>query len=500
MPAGPKQLSDRFQRRSDLWGGSIGRTLFMPWSVFDGHAPSSSLPLEEADMLVPSALRRAAAPLATAFVLTALALWAPTLTAQEIVTGDWPQWRGPARDGAAPGFEAPNAWPEELELVWEREVGHSDSPPVVDGSRVFVFVREAEEEVLLALDKDSGETLWRGAYPAPFQPVSIVGDHGAGPFASPLVLDGTVYTFGITQILTAWDAATGELRWQRGFDDEFEKVPAFYGNSVSPAIEGGKLIVAVGGPAGGAVLALDPTDGTDLWRNAGEEGPAYGSITVAELGGEQQVVLFLQKHLVGLRLDDGELLWRLPFRVPFDAASLTPLVLGDLVIVSSDRTPTEAHRVSRSGNGEWTLELVWSNKDVGMAYSTPVLTQGKLVVFSTKKKGQLVVLNPESGEVIWEGEPRLGANAFLTTGGGVVFAVADDGRSHVLDLRESPVVPRSYEVAESAVWNYPVLLDRHLVIKDWSHVRVWSLTPPTPGSATPTNTSEEANNSEDGAR
>lgn len=441
-------------------------------------------------MSLPAALRALPLPLLAGLLVLGMSI--PVAHAQQSVSGNWPQWRGADRDGAASGFEAPSVWPEQLELVWERQVGHSDAPPVVADSRMFVFVREGDDEVVLALGVDGGETLWSGRYPAPFKPVAIVGDHGAGPFASPLVSGETLYTFGITQILSAWDTETGELRWRRTFDDEFDKVPAFYGNSVSPTIEDGKLIVVVGGPGAGAVLALDPKTGEDLWRSAGDEGPAYGSVTITEIAGTPQVVVFLQKHLVSLTLDGGEMLWQLPFKVPFDAASMTPFIVDDLVIVSSDRRATEAHRIVRRDQNGWSLEPVWSNTDISMTYSTPVIVGDRVVGFSTKKKGQVVLFDPHTGEVTWEGEPRLGENGFLATGGGVAIAVAVDGRAHVIDVGEAPQSLRSYEVANSAVWNYPLLLDRHLVVKDRSHVRVWSLTPAPTRPQSPTNSSDGA--------
>lgn len=401
----------------------------------------------------------------------------PTATSDALV-GDWPQWRGPLRNGAAPSFEPPDTWPQELELVWESEVGHSDASPVMSGDRLFVFVREGDEEIAKALDLSSGKELWSSRYNAAHKAAGIVKEHGAGPYSTPTVADGRLFTYGITEVLSAWDTNNGELLWRKEFAGQFKRKTPLYGNSLSPLLVDGRLIVQAGGAGDGAILAFDPATGDELWRLPGD-GPSYGSPQMATLAGVEQLVMLTQTRLVGLDPVAGKILWEMRYKVTFDSAAISPPIFGDLVILSAFQRPTEAFRVSREG-GEFSIDIEWTNKDVNLAYSSPVLVDGKLIAFSTKKSGQLVMLDAATGALTWEGEPRQGENAFLLNQGNTVLSAGDDGTVRVLQVGQGDdgvKELRRYEVAKSAVWNHPALLNQHLVVKDWSHVRVWRIPP-----------------------
>jgi outer membrane protein assembly factor BamB len=124
---------------------------------------------------------------------------------------DYPQWRGRNRDGEASAFLAPKSWPEKLTRRWRVDVGEGYATPIVVGNTVYCFTRRGEDEVLAALDADSGRALWHTMYPAPYTPGSPAAAHGAGPKATPLFHRGKLYTLGISGIVSAFDAATGKL-------------------------------------------------------------------------------------------------------------------------------------------------------------------------------------------------------------------------------------------------------------------------------------------------
>ena len=167
------------------------------------------------------------------------------------VTGEWPQWRGPGRDSSATRLQVPDSWPAQLREVWSAEVGPSDAGPVVAGGKVYTFTRSGDREVTTALDLETGAVVWQESYEAPFKPMVMVGIHGAGPYSTPLVEGGKLFTLGISQVLTARDAATGKELWRRGFDSEFKITQPFYGNSLSPILVDGKLVLEVGGGGNG---------------------------------------------------------------------------------------------------------------------------------------------------------------------------------------------------------------------------------------------------------
>src|ERR1700722_2557076 len=82
---------------------------------------------------------------------------------------DWPQWRGPHRDGVVSGASAPSSWPERLNLRWKVTVGQGHSSPILAGGRLFVFTRQQETEVASSIDPESGKVIWQQSYAAPYK-------------------------------------------------------------------------------------------------------------------------------------------------------------------------------------------------------------------------------------------------------------------------------------------------------------------------------------------
>ena len=390
---------------------------------------------------------------------------------------DWPQWRGAGRNAEAVGFEPPAEWPSELALAWQEEIGRGDSSPVVAGRTIYTFTREGDDEVASARRLDDGGLIWQKRYSAPFKPLNIVLDHGAGPYSTPAFAEGRLYTYGISEVLTAWDGASGERLWQREWSGEFPHAHPFYGASQSPLVADGKLIVHVGGPGKGALLALDPATGRDLWR-LDADGPAYGSPIAIEVGGVEIVVTLTQRKLIGVALADGKLLWQEPFQIGFDVTSLTPLYHDGLLMLSGTDTPLRAWRIEPEG-AAFRLVEAWSNADASMQFSSPVATHGRIYGFSHKNKGQLVALDAATGKTIFTGPARRGENAWLVAAADVVLVLYADGELEVLSVRDTEHRPvRTYVASESAVWAYPAVLDRHVLVKGVTDLLLWEIPPP----------------------
>src|ERR1051325_8803996 len=123
---------------------------------------------------------------------------------------DWPQWLGPRRDSSS--TEVVKAWKEPLKILWKQPVGEGHGGPVIARGKVYLHVRTPgkAEEALTVLDADSGKPLWKTAYPRKKTDIKF----GNGPRSEPCVVDGKVYTFGITGILTCFDANADKILWQ----------------------------------------------------------------------------------------------------------------------------------------------------------------------------------------------------------------------------------------------------------------------------------------------
>src|SRR5688572_10091934 len=152
---------------------------------------------------------------------------------------DWPQWRGPNRDGVIAGFTAPSSWPERLTQRWKIEVGLGYATPIVVGNRVYLFSRIGENETMSAIDADSGKVLWQTGYPVSYTVNSAAARHGMGPKSTPVFTNGRLFSIGNTGVVTAFDAATGKQLWQKPGSGT---VPLYTTHSFSPVVDGNNVI------------------------------------------------------------------------------------------------------------------------------------------------------------------------------------------------------------------------------------------------------------------
>ena len=276
-----------------------------------------------------------------------------------------------------------------------------------------------------ARDLASGKEIWRAAYDAPYQMNPAATSHGKGPKSTPAHDRGRLFTFGIGGILSAWQAQDGRLVWRRDFKKDFPSSSPDFGVAMSPVVVGDVVIVHAGGIGNGAVLALDVASGATRWSWKGD-GPAYASPIVAEIAGTRQLVTQSQRHVVGLSLADGQLLWEIPFVTEYEQNSITPVVVNDLLIYGGMDKPTTAVRIS-APRGKWQISPVWQNADVPMYMSSPVESGGYLFGLTHHGRGQFFCLDPRTGKTTWTTKGREGENAAFVTAGALVMAMTTEG-------------------------------------------------------------------------
>ena len=395
--------------------------------------------------------------------------------------GGWTQWRGPNRDGASVEL-ASTAWPGALSRRWRTAVGSGQSSPVVSGSTAYVFSREEGSEVARALDLGSGRVLWRQAYPAPYQVYPGAASYGGGPKSTPVVHGGRLFTLGIGGILTAFDAASGRIAWQKDFAGRFPASAPPFGTSMSPLLANGLLVVHAGGHDGGALIAFDPATGAERWTLAGD-GPSYSSPIVATLGGEPQIVIQVHRKVLGVEPSSGRVLWSVPFVTPCDQNIVTPLQAGERILVSSVDKGLMAIAPARSGS-LWSAPVVWETKDVSLYMSSPVLAGGRVWGLSHKKKGQFFALDPGSGAVQWTSDGHQGETAAFVVAGESVLVLQGDGTLLLLPARAASFAPsRRYPVGESATYAHPVPAASGLLVKDEEGLSLYAIGGPAKAAA-----------------
>jgi outer membrane protein assembly factor BamB len=406
--------------------------------------------------------------------LSAVVLLAAVLAGPGAQGADWPQWRGPGRDGRISGLRPRANWPAALTAGWTLKVGIGHASPVVASGRAFVFSREAEEEVVRAVDLATGREAWQQSYPAPYALNPAAAGHGKGPKSTPVVADGRLFTFGISGILSAWDAASGRLVWRKEPGRQHKETSPLYGAAMSPVVDRGLLLIHAGGQGDGALTALEAATGAVRWSWKGD-GPGYASPVVGALAGTRQVVTQTQALLVGLSAEAGALLWKLPFTTDYDQNAVTPILHGDLVIYGGLEHPLTAIRIVRRGTGFGT-EPVWQNAEVSSYLSSPILAGGRLYGLSRRKKGQLYSLDAATGRTVWLSEGRVGDNAALLASEGALFVLDTDAELSVAPLGDERFAPlRTWTVAESPTWAHPLILDGAILVKDVESLTLWRI-------------------------
>jgi outer membrane protein assembly factor BamB len=383
---------------------------------------------------------------------------------------DWPQWRGPNRDGTLASFAEPKAWPENLTRQWKVEVGTGYATPIVVGNRVYAFTRQAENEVMRALDAATGKVVWETSYPAPFQMNNATSRHGPGPKSTPTFANGRLFTLGMSGKVTAFDAATGKQIWQK----PSPPVEPTYHTAQSALVDRGNVILHVGGNNQGALTAFDQATGAVKWSWDGD-GPAYGSPILADFGGTRQVIVFSQQNLVGVDAGNGQLLWKVPFMARATTNSITPLVYGDTVIVSGQGKPLTAYRIAKR-DGQWTAETAWENDQLQMSFSNPVLVRDAVFSLSPLNSGQFFWADAKTGATLWRSAPRQAGNAAIIRSADYLFVLKDDGQLMVAKSTPGGFEPlKTYTVADSATWAAPVVSGNRFFVKDVSTLALWTL-------------------------
>lgn len=393
-----------------------------------------------------------------------------TVLSGNLAAQDMPQWRGMNRDGAVAGFDMPAAWPAGLTQQWTVEVGYGYATPLLVGERLYVFSRQGNDEVMQALDAATGETVWRTSYDATFEMMPATRNHGPGPKSTPAYADGRLFTLGISGIVTAFEVEGGRRLWQRAAGS----IEPLYHTGQSPIVDGGRVIVHVGGQDAGALTAFDVATGQVDWSWDGD-GPAYGSPIVVELEGARQVITFTQENFVGVSAETGQLLWRRPYTTQSTTTSQTPHLYQGDVIESGRGNGITRFRVVREGNA-WTTENIWHTDEVSLHMTNAVVVDGVMFGLSHLNSGQYFGLDLDTGEVLWTSAPRQAENAAILNVGTTILSLEDDAELVVVPHSREGFEPvQRYEVAESATWAQPTLAGNRVFVRDVESLTLWTV-------------------------
>lgn len=326
---------------------------------------------------------------------------------------DWPQWRGPNRDGVWHEEGISSRSPEKgLPAKWKVAVNLGYSGPAVANGRVFLTdylkdsgnvvndgnVRMALDgnERIVCLNAETGDKIWEHSYPCKYK----IG-YPSGPRANPCVHGDKVYCLGAEGNLTCLQTADGKVVWSKELRTEYQTKTPIWGFCGSPVIDGNKLICLVGGQ-GSVVVAFDKDTGTELWKSLTTVDSGYSPPTVVEAGGVRQVIVWHTQEINGLNPDTGEVYWSIPLKAAYTMAIMMPQKNGDYLWASSSNAVGALLKLDSTKPA---AEVVWRGRNDNAIYSsnsTPIIDETGTMYGADAGSGLLRAMELKTGKRLWE--------------------------------------------------------------------------------------------------
>jgi len=382
-------------------------------------------------------------------------LLAALVAATSGMAADWPAFRGPNANGISPETGLNRAWKDKPpRVVWTvRLNAPSYAGPSVSGGRLFILDHKGDQEIVRALDLAKGRELWRYAY------ADTATDLYGYARSTPLIEEGRVYTLSRLGLVHCLDAKTGRCLWSRDLIKEFEGKRPKWDYSMTPLIDGDKLILCPGGK-NGVMAALEKATGKTIWQGGGNAIPVYATPVTAVIGGQRQYVLLANGEVLGVAAEDGKRLWSYPYETYQGMSSVTPLLIGEDVLVTS----TEGLGDTLLSIGAEGAKEKWKGEELRARFNTPILWEG--YVYGTSEKGNLVCLDPATGKAKWK-QPGFEWGGLLAYEGHLVVANGQQGDVVLVRMNPSAYEERGrIRPLGGQTWTAPILADGKLIVRN----------------------------------
>ncbi len=385
------------------------------------------------------------------------------LAAVGVAENIWPQWRGPERTGVAPGA----AWPGKLDgiqLLWRVELDKGYPGPIVSEDRVFVAeTANSDTEIVRALDRKTGQEIWRASWAGKVSVPFFAKKSGDWIRSTPAFDGKLLFVGGMEEVLVALDAQTGKEKWRVDFRKRFGTPTPDFGFSSSPLVDGQFLYVQ----AANSIVKLDKTTGETIWRSLEHksdvmESGAFSSPHFAELGGVRQLLVQTRTHLNGLDPKTGGVLWSQEVPHFRGMNILTPVAVGNSIFTSTYQNNSFLYKVRNDG-GKWTVEETWKNKAKGYM-STPVIIDG--FVYLHLGNQRFTCLDVKTGESRWTTEP-FGQYWSMAMRGDRILALDEQGK--LLLIRANPEkfeLMDTREISKDSTWGHIAVAGQDIFVRE----------------------------------
>ena len=409
----------------------------------------------------------------------------------------WPQWGGPNRNFTVETKELADTWPEEgPPRLWHRDLGDGNSTIVADGGVLYTMYRVDADEFTVALDAETGETVWEHRNPSPFTPT--MEEHGPGPHSTPLIVGPRLYTVGANAVLHCFDKKSGRVLWKHDLVEEFGAPLPDYGYASSALAYENTIIIPVDrkrpeepGDAsadgdeppgeqpqeveGQSLMAFDQVTGDVLWK-AQDLQISYSSPILISLDGEAQLVVFTAEEVVGLDPDGGALLWRHPHPTQYGGNLSTPVWDGKDLIFVSAAYGSGSRVIQLTGQGSQTIPTeLWHSRKMRVHHANAVII-GDHIYGSSGDFGAAFFMGVHlrTGKIAWR--ERGLAKATCVYADGKLIILDEDGQLALATVTpDGLTVHARCTVAERTAWAAPTLVRTTLYLRDRKHIMAFDL-------------------------
>jgi outer membrane protein assembly factor BamB len=381
----------------------------------------------------------------------------------------WTQWGGPSRNFQTVATGIKDVWPAGgPRVVWKRVLGDGYSAPVVENGVLYTMYGRSREEVVVAANAETGQTLWEAASPMTF--VSDAGaEMGNGPYASPLVAGDRLITAGVAGKLQCFDKRTGRVLWTQELWERHQGSRLMYGYASSPIAFRDMVIVPVGG-SGKSIMAFKVADGSVAWAKL-DFGNVYSSPVLINVSGLEQLAVLMDGAILAVNPHNGDEQWEVPFKANYSIAIATPLYGPDdnLLFISSEYDGgAKVIELQRNGLETKATEL-WANNRFRLHHGN-AMRIAEAIYFSSGGKGSQPILSAveaRSGKILWQ-ERSIGKATFVRADGKVITL---DGDGTLMIAYPSPLgfkIAAKAPVLGSLAWTPPVLVGTRLYLRNRS--------------------------------
>jgi outer membrane protein assembly factor BamB len=377
---------------------------------------------------------------------------------------DWPQWRGPNRDGRTSETGLLPSWPAGgPPAAWSvTGLGEGYASMAVAGGRVFTQGQRGTRQYVMAFDVKTGAKAWETATGGEFRE-----SRGNGPRGTPTVDGSRVYAMASDGTLACLDGASGKTVWSQNVLRTFRGPLPPWGMSESPLVDGNRLIVVPGG-RGASVVALNKADGSLLWQS-GNDAAGYSSAVAADVAGVRQIVALTSEGLVGIRADTGQSLWRYT-RVSNQTANIATPILHDGHVFASTEYESGGALLKPGAQG---VSEVYYTRNMRNHYSTSVLVDEVLYGFNGSI---LTAMRFRTGDVLWR--HRSVGKGSLVYADKHLYVLGEDGALAL--VAASPDGYREvsrFDIATSRypAWTPPAIADGRLYVRNQDRLTAYDI-------------------------